>query len=109
MKLLKHLFVCLVLFFVLPALAYSGSKSPFDIKMPYKNLAIEYTHSGMTTGTEQYYIRKYGKETASYKKITTTVMGMKTVEETVEIQDPDWIYRFDLREKTGQKTVNPMK
>ncbi len=99
----------ILLLLVIPNLVMAGSKGPWEIKLPFKNAVIDYTHSGMAKGSETLYIRDHGRETARYLKITTTMMGMTNVDETIEIQNPEWIYRFDMTEKTGVKMVNPQK
>ncbi len=109
MKRNQYVFVMLFTLLVFPALAMAGSKGPWDTKLPFKNAVIDYTHTGMAEGSETLYIRDYGRETARYLKTTTSIMGMTNVDETVEIQDPDWLYRFDIKEKSGTKITNPRK
>lgn len=87
----------------------AGESSPWEAKLPFKNATIHYTISGMENGTEVIYVRDYGREVATYHTTKTTMMGMTMVKETVEINTPDWLYQFDLNEKTGSKSVNPEK
>ncbi len=94
---------------VLPGLVAAEKKGPWEVKLPFKNAAIEYTHTGMAQGTETLYVRDHGQETARYLKTTTKMMGMTNVEETIEIQEPDWVYTFDMVQKTGVKMANPQK
>ncbi len=105
----KTMFILFMMLLLVPALASGGNKNPWDKKLPFKKATIHYTLSGMEKGTETLYIRKYGKETASYHKTSTTMMGMTMVNETITITDPDWVFTFDLKEKTGTKSVNPEK
>jgi len=63
----------------------------------------------MENGTEVSYVRDYGKEIATYHTTKTTMMGMTMVNETVDIDTPEWSYQFDLTERTGTKSVNPEK
>ncbi len=101
--------VGLLLLSLLPLCAVAGDKSPWDVKLPFKNATIHYTISGMENGTEVSYVRDYGKEIATYHTTKTTMMGMTMVNETVDIDTPEWSYQFDLTERTGTKSVNPEK
>lgn len=102
-----HLF--LIVFVLLPFQAHAGKDNPWDMKLPFKNATINYTLSGMENGTETLYIADHGKKTAKYHSATMNMMGMTKKTENIEIMDPDWIYTFDLVEKTGVKAVNPQK
>lgn len=93
----------------LPVSVFAGNKSPWETKLPFKAARIQYTISGMENGTEVTYIRDYGKEVASYHTAQTSMMGMVMVNKTVDITTPDWIYSFDLTNKTGTQQVNPEK
>jgi hypothetical protein len=93
----------------LPIFATAGNDNPWERKLPFENATINYTLSGNEQGTETLYIRDYGKETATYHKTTTTMMGRTVQNDTVLIQTPDWMYTFDLVKKTGKKNVNPQK
>ena len=63
----------------------------------------------MENGSEVVYVRDYGSEVATYHTTKTSMMGMSMVNETVDIDNPDWLYQFDLTEGTGTKSVNPEK
>jgi hypothetical protein len=93
----------------LPIVATAGNDNPWERKLPFENATINYTLSGNEKGTETLYIREYGKETATYHKATNTMMGQTVQNDTVLIQNPDWMYSFDLVKKTGKKNVNPQK
>lgn len=99
----------LIMFLLIPALLNAKENNPWDRKLPFKRVTIEYTLSGVEKGSETLYIRDYGKETVRYHKTTTTMMGMTMINETITITDPDWVYTFDLNEKSGTKAVNPQK
>lgn len=99
----------LMMLFLISGQAVGEEKNPWEWKLPFKSAIIEYTLSGVETGVEILYIRNYGKETAKYHKTTVTMMGMSMVNETIEITDPDWVYTFKLREKTGIKAANPQR
>lgn len=83
--------------------------NPWERKLPFAGATLHYTLSGSQEGTEDKYIRDYGREMATYRKATTVMMGMKMVTDTVEIQDADWMYSYDLKENTGTKMTNPQK
>lgn len=99
----------LVLLLLLPLSAVAGKKSPWEVKLPFKHATIHYTISGMENGSEVTYIRDYGREVATYHTTKTTMMGMTMVNESVDIETPEWLYQFDLTERTGTKSVNPQK
>jgi hypothetical protein len=103
----RSLSLTLILLLVFPLLALAGERDPWQAKLPFENAVITYAHSGMEEGAETLYIRKYGEETARYLKTTTNMMGITTIDETVAIETPEYIYQFDLQEKTGTKIVNP--
>jgi len=83
--------------------------NPWERKLPFKQATISYDLSGMETGREILYIKDHGRQTARYRTTTTSVLGMTTKNEKVEITTPDWIYSFDLQERFGTKSVNPQK
>ena len=97
-----------LLFLVMPYVS-SGAEHPWEKMLPFENAAITYTLSGMETGEEVLYIRKHGKESASYRTTKTSMLGMTMINRSVEIMTPDWIYSFDLQEGTGTKSINPQK
>ncbi len=100
----------LVLFSVLvPSLGAAGMRSPWDVRLPFKEAVIHYTIDGMEKGTETVYVKDYGRRSAKYHKTVTSMMGMTMNNQTVEIITPDWHYEFNLTERTGTKTVNPYK
>jgi len=99
----------LVVLILLPFSVAAGDKSPWEAKLPFKNATIHYTISGMENGSEVTYIRDYGREVATYHTTKTSMMGMTMVNETVDIDTPNWLYQFDLTERTGTKSVNPQK
>nr|WP_321465643.1 hypothetical protein [uncultured Desulfobulbus sp.] len=82
---------------------------PWEVQLPFKEATIHYQLKGTEQGEETLYIKDYGRLRAKYHKGATTVMGMSTRTETVEMQDPDWIFTYDLVAKTGSKSTNPSK
>lgn len=106
---LKNVLFILVICLVAPIMAIAASDSPWEAKLPFESAAISYTLTGMQEGHESLYIRNYGRESATYRETTTTMMGITMLEKTVEIVTPEWIYSFDLTEQAGSKVVNPEK
>ena len=87
----------------------TGTESPWEKALSFEEGTISYTLSGMETGEEVLYIKKYGFETARYRTTQTSMLGMIIRNKSVEIKTPDWIYNFDLQQKTGTRSVNPQK
>ncbi len=105
----KLLFGFMMLLLLAPLNVSAGDKSPWEVKLPFKSATIHYTISGVENGKETVYVRDYGRETATYHTTKTTMMGMTMVNETVDFQTPDWLYQFNLTEKTATKSANPEK
>lgn len=99
----------LLLLFAFPVLAFAGQENPWDQKLPFKTATIKYAISGMEEGTEILYIKDYGQRTATYHTTVTSMLGMKMENSTIEIEDPEWVYSYDLQEGTGMKSSNPKK
>jgi len=106
---MKTLRLFLLLMMVLPGLAMAAKEDPWDRKLPFENATIKYTLGGMENGTETLYIKDYGKRTAKHHQGITSMMGMKMESDTLELVDPDWVYRYDLQKRTGTKITNPAK
>ena len=106
---MKTLRIVLLFLMVLPGLAIAAQDDPWDRKLPFENATITYTLGGMETGTEMLYIKDYGEHTAKYHKGVTSMLGVKMENNTLEFVDPDWVYRYDLKERTGTKVTNPKK
>ena len=87
----------------------AAAENPWEKQLPFAAASIHYQLSGSQEGIEDRYFRDHGRETATYRKAVTVMMGMKMVHDTVEIQDADWTYTYDLQEKTGTKSTNPLK
>lgn len=106
---MKTLRLFLLLMMVLPGLAMAAKEDPWDRKLPFESATIKYTLGGMENGTETLYIKDYGKRTAKHHQGITSMMGMKMESDTLELVDPDWVYRYDLQKRTGTKITNPAK
>lgn len=92
-----------------PALVLAKKEAPWEQKLPFKTLTVEYALTGMEEGKETLYIADYGKKSATYRTTVTSMMGMKMENNTIEIEDPDWVYTYDLTERSGTKGPNPNK
>lgn len=84
------------------------AENPFQEKLPFKSATITYAISGIETGNETVYIDDYGNKSAAYHDTSTSMMGMTIQNKTLEIVEGDWVYSFDLVEKVGVKSHNPM-
>lgn len=101
--------VAVALVLLLSTMVMADDFNPWDRKLPFKEAAIHYVLSGMETGSETLYIRDYGRETATYRVGKTSMMGTTVTNETIAIESPEWVYHFDLINRTGTKNVNPQK
>lgn len=81
----------------------------WEKKLPFESATITYRVDGMEKGTEVLYIKDYGRHAAKNRTATMSVMGMKVETNTLELMDPDWVYTYDLNQKTGTRSVNPKK
>ncbi len=104
-----RLLVMMMCLLILPALTCAREKNPFDRELDFESGVITYAISGMEEGSEVMYIRDYGKRSAIHHTTVTNMMGMKMENNTIEIEDPDWVYSYDLVEQTGVKGPNPKK
>lgn len=93
---------------VVPAVG-SADDTPWNRKLPFKELTVHYILSGMENGTETLFIQDYGQRRVLVHEGSTSIMGFSSRNRHLEITDPDWQYTFDLEKRTGSKTVNPMK
>ena len=103
-----HLLVVSLILLFFSSLAW-GENLPWEMKLPFKEAAIQYDLSGSQQGKETLYIKEYGKLRAKHHKVTVTVMGTTSKTETLEITDPDWIYTYNIIDKKGDKITNPRK
>ena len=107
-KVMKMAAVCTFAVFCAAVTAWAQD-NPWTKELPFENGMIRYTISGVETGTETLYIRDHGATTARYHNAKSTMMGMTVEMNTIEFTDADWVWEYDLVEKTGTKTVNPVK
>jgi len=68
----------LLVFFIIVVVPAVGSAddSPWNRKLPFKELAIHYIVSGMENGTETLFIQDYGQRRALVHEGTTSIMGV---------------------------------
>ena len=83
--------------------------SPWQRKLPFQQATITYSISGSENGTETLYVKDYGKLRAKKHEGTTNTFGTTNQTAHLEITDPDWLYSFNLANKTGTKSTNPAK
>ncbi len=101
--------IALLTILLAPILVQAEDKTPWDTKLSFKHATITYTISGMQKGTQTLYITDHGRKTATYNNSSMTIMGMTQRTETIDFEDPDWVFHYDLVEKTGSKQTNPQK
>jgi len=107
---MRHLLYTLfLLILVQGSPAYAATDVPWDKLLPYENMTIVYTVSGIENGEETLYVRDHGRERATYRTTVTKMMGMAVNDQSVEFVTPDYIYSFDLQAREGSKSVNPQK
>ena len=94
---------------LLPRLAHAEGNNLWEVKLPFEKATIEYSISGVEEGKETLYIRNYGNNTARYRRSVMQIMGIEKLTEVVGFADPEWIYTYNLQEKTGTKIPNPKK
>lgn len=93
----------------LPVVASSQNEMPWEKKLPFENATITYKITGVESGEEVVYLRDYGKLSATYHETTMKMMGMVTKDSSVEFEDPDYVYTYDLQVNEGFKGINPQK
>lgn len=82
---------------------------PWSWKLPFEQGVITYEISGMESGREILYLTDFGATAARHRETSTTILGITQKQSSREITTPEWIYSFDLQERTGSKSVNPKK
>ncbi len=90
------------------AMGASAADNPWEQNLPFKSATIKYELSGTQNGSETLYIDKYGKRQAHYLKSSTKVMFTTTEKDSIDIITPEWVYHFDMIERTGTKMHNPI-
>ena len=108
-KMKCRIVVLVALLFLAPVISSAETALPWEQKLPFENLTVNYELSGMEEGKETVYVKDYGQKVATYRTSVTSMLGMKTENDSVIIEDPDWIYSFNLTDMTGVKSANPLK
>ena len=87
----------------------AADSTPWSWKLPFEQGVITYEISGMESGREILYLRDFGATSARHRETTTTILGITQKQSSIEITTPEYIYSFDLQERTGSKSLNPKK
>lgn len=109
MRIIKTIVILAVLHFTVIGCSTANTENPWDRKLPFETAIIEYSLSGTQTGTATLYIKNYGKDRAKHTNAVTKMLFMKVQSNTVEFTTPDVLTNFDLKERTGVSTPNPLK
>ena len=86
-----------------------AESTPWTWKLPFEQGVITYEISGMESGGEILYLKDFGATASRHRETTTTILGITQKHRSIEITTPEWIYAFDLQERTGSKMANPQK
>lgn len=86
----------------------SGGKSSDNQEKDFKTMVVEYNSSYEMMGVkmtekETTWVDIKNKKEASLSMKTSVIMGVESIEETLEIKDGDWAYSINLKDKTGTK------
>ena len=81
--------------------------TPWSRDLPFEQGVIIYEISGMESGREILYLKDFGATAARHRETSTTILGITQKHHSIEITTPEWIYAFDLQQRTGTKSVNP--
>ena len=87
----------------------AAESTPWSSKLPFEQGVITYEISGMESGREMLYVTDFGATSARHRQTSVTILGITQKQSSIEITTPEWIYSFDLQEKTGSKSLNPQK
>jgi hypothetical protein len=86
-----------------------GTSLPWEMRLPFEQATIHYELKGTQQGSEILYIKEHGTFRAKHHQSKTSLMGMTTSTETIEITDPEWITTYNLTDRSGEKISNPSK
>ena len=76
---------------------------------PFEEAKLTYKSTGMQTGTQETFIRKYGQEMAQFQDMKMDIAGMSQDTKTASWSEPEWVYTYDYATNTGTKIKNPMR
>ena len=81
-----------------------------DVKFfPFEEAKLIYSSSGIQSGTQETFIRNYGREMAQFQDLTMDIAGMSQPSKTASWTDPEWVYTYDYTTNSGTKIKNPMQ
>lgn len=82
---------------------------PWEHRTPFREGAIHYEMSGTQQGTEILYIKDFGRFRVKQSQSTMNVLGRTINARTREVTTPEWVFRYDLNERWGEKNSNPAR
>lgn len=109
MRIIKVMLMLAFIHCTLIGCSSANTENPWDKKFSFETATIEYSLSGIQTGTAVMYIKDYGANRAYYTNSITSMLFMKVESKTVELTTPDALVTVDLKERTGVSTPNPTK
>lgn len=86
-----------------------AEESPWERKLPFKSVIVQYDVAGDEKGTETLYIRASGQEQVHVRKTKGKVMFMNVSNDKVTITTPELVTEIDMEKKAGRKFINPNK
>lgn len=91
-------------------LAPSSWAANLDHMKPYEveEGRIDYTMSGMSSGTSTLEFTKWGLKSATRTKSIVNIMGVKQETDQLTILDGKWAYNVDMVTRAATKMENPM-
>ncbi|MCK5294520.1 MAG: hypothetical protein KAJ49_07710, partial [Arcobacteraceae bacterium] len=95
-----------LIYTILLSISLEANQTPWDQKLPHKNMTINYKLEGTMNGTKTLYIKDFGRVSAQYKEISYIMFDLKRVEKELTITTPKWVYDIDLIANKGTKQVN---
>ncbi len=98
-----------LIFILIFGIQLYAQQSPWDKKLPFRNMTINYTIDGTMDGSKILYIKDYGRTTAEYKETIISIFGMKKEEKELIIITPDWEYHIDILNNSGTKQISMNK
>ncbi|WP_028580122.1 hypothetical protein [Desulfogranum japonicum] len=103
-----HLFCCTALCLLCLYVSNSEAQNkPWEFTLPFEQATIHYTLTGTEKGTETLYVKDNGAFRAVHNTTTSSMMGMTTTSQSIEITTPEWIISYDLTEGEADKVKNP--
>lgn len=82
---------------------------PWEHRTPFREGAIYYEMSGTQQGTEILYIKDFGRLRVKQSQSALNVLGRTINARTREVTTPEWVIRYNLSERWGEKNSNPAR